>query len=127
MPGRRCEQCNAGPVAVLVLGMSAIHRFGVFAGHPLRSHAVLAALHGKWVPTSTVEICDESLVHPEDTSRVWKSSQPDTLAFVNHSLTPNCVFTVRHGDDVPLLQVGDMHIRAWAELTVDYGSSYEPE
>ena len=121
---RRCVECDARFVPVIVLARSAIHGFGVFAGHSLPAKSEIVALSGKWVRAETLPPSDESLLHPKDTKRVWRSHHPDVLAFTNHSKSPNCVFSVSAGSDIPHLLVGDVHIRAWTELTVDYGSRY---
>ena len=66
---------------------------------------------------------EEALRHPDDDGKVWRSFQPDWLAFINHSTQPNCVAVIGI-DDVPSLRVGPRRIVPWTELTIDYGSCY---
>jgi hypothetical protein len=123
-PPPRCTTCRAAFLPVLMLARSPIHGMGVFTAHSLAPGTEVVALAGKWVRDVVLTPRDESLTHPEDRRRVWRSRQPDVLTFINHSATPNCSFVVPSGGDIPHLLVGAAHIRAWTELTIDYGSRY---
>ena len=115
--------CGAASLPVLMLARSPIHGVGVFCAHAVAAHTDLVALRGRWVRRTRLPLSDESLLHPERDC-VWQSLQTDALSFVNHADAPNCEFFVESKGDIPHLRVGPVHLRAWTEITVAYGSRY---
>ena len=122
----RCPQCQARQLPSVLLARSSLHRYGIFVSGTVNPGEMILGCAGEWIPRADNGGDEELLRHPDDDAKVWRSFQPDWLAFINHSDTPNCVAVVGV-DDVPSLRVGPRRISPWSELTIDYGPAYEWE
>ena len=119
----RCPTCLARQLPTIVLARSPLNRFGVFASGTVHRGEMLLGCSGEWVPQADVADEEECLRHPDDDTKAWRSFQPDWLAFVNHSVAPNCIVVIGV-DDMPSLRVAARRIPPWTELTIDYGERY---